>query len=85
MPVKREEFGLRGPDYDEVVADAETSLGRSLDERAEMFRSVQELVGAIWASFSEEEMLRRLRIGEELDPSPQPGWSRMRPEALPTS
>ncbi|MCI0651828.1 MAG: hypothetical protein L0Z55_08085 [Planctomycetes bacterium] len=79
----RADFGLDDPDYDEVIADAEGSVGRTFEERAEMFIGIQEFVGAIWDNFTEEEMRRRLRIAEELDRLPHPWWSRMRPEAQP--
>ncbi len=67
---------------DEIVAEAETSVGRTPRERYEMFRLIQMLVGAIWASFDEREMRRRLRIAEELDPRPDPGWKDIRPEGM---
>jgi hypothetical protein len=70
-------------DYDEVVAEAETSVGRSPEERYEMFRSIQRLVAATWAGLSLEEMRRRLEIAEALDPAPDPWWRNVKPEALP--
>ncbi len=81
MRLTGEMFGHGGPEYDEVVADAASSLGRTHEERAEMFCGIQELIGAIWENFTEEEMRERLRIGEALEPTPNPWWSRMRPEA----
>jgi len=72
-------FGIE----DETVSDAETSLGRTAEERSEMFLGLQALVAAIWAGLSEEEMLRRLKIADELEPRPEPWWRDVRPEALP--
>ena len=68
---------------DETVSDAETSIGRTAEERTEMFLGLQALVAATWAGLSEEEMLRRLRISDELEPRPEPWWRDVRPEALP--
>jgi hypothetical protein len=68
---------------DETVSDAKTSLGRTVEERSRMFLGVQSLVAATWAGLSEEEMLRRLRISDELEPRPEPWWRDVRREALP--
>jgi hypothetical protein len=59
---------------DEVKSDAETSLGKTFEERSLMFASIQRMIGAIWAHLSETEMRRRLEIGERLDPRPEPWW-----------
>ena len=63
---------------DETIADAETSVGRTPEERWAMFVSIQRLVGATWAGLSEDEMRRRLEIGEQLDPRPEPWWKNIR-------
>ena len=67
-------------DPDEIIAGAETSLGRTPEERNAMFLSIQRLLGAIWSNLSEEEMKRRLEIGEKLDPRPEPWWRDIKPE-----
>jgi hypothetical protein len=71
---------LPGAGDDEIIAEAETSLGKTHEERAEMFRSIQDLVSAVWAGLSEEEMRRRLEIADLLDPRPDPWWKDVRPE-----
>ena len=67
-------------DEDEVIGDAETSVGRTPEERNAMFASIQRLVGSIWDQLSREEMRRRLQIAEELDPRPDPWWRNIRRE-----
>jgi len=54
VPAPRMDRGNTSPsERDEIVADAETSVGRSPEER---FRSLQRLIGSIWSHLSEEEM-----------------------------
>jgi hypothetical protein len=74
------EQGFPADDRDEVIAEAETSVGRTPEERNAMFASIQRLVGSIWEQLSREEMRRRLRIAEELDPRPEPWWRNIRRE-----
>ena len=83
MPIDRTTFGFGKDEKDEIVADAETSVGRTPEERYAMFCSIQRMVAAAWAGLSEDEMRRRLEIGERLDPRPEPWWRNVRPEALP--
>jgi hypothetical protein len=65
---------------DEVIADAETSVGRTPEERNAMFCSIQRLVGSIWSGLSREEQRRRIEISERLDPRPDPWWRNIRRE-----
>ena len=67
---------------DPTIDDAETSRGRSAEERYAMFCSVQRLSGATWAHLSEAEVQRRLEVGEQLDPRPDPWWKNIKQEAL---
>ena len=83
MTVDRRVFGLGDHEKDAVIADAETSVGRSAEERWRMFCSIQRMVAATWKGLTEDEMRRRLEIGEQLDPRPEPWWKNVRPEALP--
>ena len=76
------EFARSLCDRDEIAAEAESSLGRTPEERYEMFRSIQRLLDAIWSGLSDEDMRRRLRIGEEMDPRPEPWWKDVKPEGL---
>jgi len=68
---------------DETIEDARTSLGRTFEERWEMFASIQRMVAAAWQGLSDEEIRRRLEIGELLDPRPDPWWKNIRREGLP--
>jgi hypothetical protein len=74
---------LWDPERDEVIEDARTSVGKTPEERWEMFCSIQRMVAAAWAGLSDDEVRRRLEIGERLDPRPDPWWVNVRPEALP--
>jgi hypothetical protein len=75
--------GDRLPDLDdEIIAEAETSVGRTPEERNSMFCSIQRLVGSIWSRLSREEMRRRLEISERLDPRPEPWWRNIRIEGM---
>ena len=65
---------------DEVIAEAETSVGRTFEERNAMFCSIQRLVGSIWSRLSQEEQRRRMEISEDLDPRPDPWWRNIRRE-----
>lgn len=80
--MKIEDFGLPNDERSLIIADAESSVGRSPEERMAIFKSIIEMVTATWATLSEEEQLRRLRLGEKLDSSPEPWWRHVRPEGL---
>lgn len=81
-PVDIAAFGIRPENYDDVIADAEASLGLSFVERYTTFAGIQRLVAATWEGLSEEEIRRRLAIGEALDPRPEPWWRDVLPEGL---
>jgi hypothetical protein len=83
MTGKDDAARLWAPEKDEVLEDAATSVGRTLEERWAMFSSIQRMVAATWEGLSEHEMRRRLRVGEELDPRPEPWWKNVRPEEIP--
>ncbi len=68
------------PSGDPIIADAETSIGRKPEERYLMFASIMRMVDAIWSGLSDEEVRRRLRIAEALDPRPDPWWKDVKPE-----
>lgn len=78
-----EALGWKCSEKDAVIADAAPSLGLTPQERWELFASIQRMVGATWADLDEEEMRRRLEIGEKLDSRPDPWWKNIRSEALP--
>jgi peptide subunit release factor 1 (eRF1) len=67
----------------EILEDARRFRGMSAEERMDVFKDILEMVSAAWTSLSEDERRRRLRIGESLDPRPDPWWKNVRPEALP--
>ena len=83
MPVDISSLGWIGSERDQIAEDAAPSIGLTPRERWEQFVSIQRMVGAAWAGLSEEEMRRRLEIGEKLDPRPEPWWRNVRPEGLP--
>lgn len=68
-------------DRDEIVAEAERFRGMGPAERMEIFKDILAMVSAAWASLPEEDRLRRLRIGDELDPRPEPWWKNVRKDA----
>ncbi len=81
--IDRQDRFVNAGRWNETIADAETSLGRSPRERYQMFCSIQRMVAATWKGLTNEEMPRRLEIGERLDPRPEPWWGNVPPEALP--
>ncbi|MGQ9592295.1 MAG: hypothetical protein ACUVYA_18605 [Planctomycetota bacterium] len=83
MAEPKKPIQLWDPELDEVVEDARTSVGRTPEERWAMFASIQRMVAAAWRDLSEEEMLRRMDIGDALDPRPDPWWKNVRREGLP--
>jgi hypothetical protein len=72
--------GFARSEFDEIISDAETSVGRSMEERARIFSSVQALIAAVWSRLSEDEIRRRLDIADLLDPRPDPWWRNIKPE-----
>lgn len=53
-------------------------------ERAELFCSIMQAIGLVWASLSPAEQWRRIQIGEAIDgPGPRPWWMGVRPDARP--
>jgi hypothetical protein len=78
-----ESLGWKRSEKEAVIADAAPLLHLTLEERWDVFVSIQRMVGAAWAHLDEEEMRRRLEIGEKLDPRPDPWWKNIRPEGLP--
>jgi hypothetical protein len=83
MPVDITHFGHSPSERDEILAEAETSVGRTALERWAMFESLQRLLGAIWDGLTSDEVRRRLEIAERLDPRPDPWWRNVKPEGLP--
>lgn len=68
-----------------VAADADSSLGRSPDERMALFKSLLRSVDAAWngLGLDEDERRRRIEATSGLEPRPEPWWKDVRPEALP--
>ena len=77
-----EDFGFPDDERLSIMADAESSVGRTPEERMAIFRSILEMIAATWATLSEKEQLERLQIGEKLDSRPEPWWKHVRPEGL---
>jgi hypothetical protein len=66
-----------------AIADAQSSLGKSDEQRAAMFTDLQETVEAIWKHLSPDEQQRRRQIARLLDPRPTPWWKNIRCELWP--
>jgi hypothetical protein len=62
--------------------DAESSEGKSAEERIAMFIDLMNTVEAIQGNFSPQERERRRLIAVQLDPRPDPWWRNFRKEAL---
>jgi hypothetical protein len=67
----------------EIMEDARRFRDKTPEERMAIFKDILDMISSVWASLSEEERRRRLRIGERLDPRPDPWWKNLRPEARP--
>jgi hypothetical protein len=82
MPSDLEALGWKKSEKDEVASEAAPYLDATPQERWAAFISIQRMVGAAWAGLNEAEMRARLRIGEMLEPRPDPWWKNIRLEAL---
>lgn len=67
----------------EILEESRRFRGMTPEERMAVFKDILGMISAAWASLPEEERRRRLRIGESLDPRPDPWWRNLRPEARP--
>ncbi len=63
---------------DSIIEEARLSADLGPEERMAAFQSILKMVSATWVGLSPEERLRRLRIGEKLEPRPQPWWKNVR-------
>ena len=66
-----------------LAADAIEMRRLTAAERVRLFCSIMDAIAGIWSSLSRDEQLRRLRIGETLDPRPQPWWLCVKAQARP--
>jgi hypothetical protein len=62
--------------------DAESSAGKTADERIAMFMDLMRTVEAIRSNLPPEQRARQMRISEMIDPRPEPWWRNFRKEAL---
>lgn len=67
----------------EILEEARQFRDKTPEERMAIFKDILDMISATWACLPEEERRRRLRIGETLDPRPEPWWRNLRPEARP--
>lgn len=67
----------------EILEEARRFREKTPEERMAIFVDILDMISAAWAGLPEEERRRRLRIGETLDPRPEPWWKYLRPEARP--
>lgn len=77
------ESSFRPDERAALLEEARAFRDMSPEDRVAIFRDILELVSAAWAHLPEEDRLRRLRIGDSLDPRPDPWWKNVRPEAPP--
>jgi hypothetical protein len=73
----------RQTEKETTIADAQSSLGKTPEERAAIFTDLQCTGEAIWAHLPLEERERRKRIARQLDPRPTPWWKHFRKELWP--
>jgi hypothetical protein len=62
--------------------DAQSSEGKTAEERVAMFIDLMNTVEVIQSNLSSEERERRKRIADQLEPRPDPWWRNFRKEAL---
>ena len=74
--------GSHASEVDALKRDARSSVGKTFDERTQMFLSLMELVDATLSRLPPEELNRRRDIAGQLDPRPTPWWRHFLPEAL---
>ena len=67
-----------------TIADVQSSMCKSAEERAAMFRYLQHTVESIWQDLSPEEIRRRREAARILDPLPRPWWKNLREDIWPT-
>ena len=65
-----------------IKRHAQSSEGKSPEERIAMFIDLMNTVEAIHSNLSPEERERRRQIADQLDPRPDPWWRNVRKEAL---
>jgi peptide subunit release factor 1 (eRF1) len=70
-------------EHAEILEDARRFRNKTPEERMAIFKDILDMISATWACLPEEEQRRRLRIGESLDPRPEPWWKNLRAEARP--
>jgi hypothetical protein len=62
----------------EILEESRRFRDKTPEERIRIFKDILEMISAAWASLPGEERLRRLRLGETLDPRPEPWWRNLR-------
>ena len=68
---------------DVTIADAQSSEGKSPQERMAMFAAILATVDAVWSCLTPEECRRRMSIADQIHRRPEPWWKNLRPEAQP--
>lgn len=69
-------------EFEAIKRDAQSSEGKTPEERIAMFIDLLETIEAIQAHLTPEEREHRARIARDLDPMPDPWWRNCRKEAL---
>ena len=65
-----------------IIADAQSSEGKSPAERMAMFADLLETIDVLWANLSPQERRRRMWIADQIDRRPEPWWKHVRPEHI---
>ena len=75
------------PDEQAELAEQALEMRRLTSaQRMELFCSIMQTIGIVWARLSPAEQWRRIRIGEAIDgPALRPWWMGVRPDARPDS
>jgi hypothetical protein len=73
----------RQTENESTIADAQSSLGKTDEERAAQFVGLLETMESILAHLPPEERRRRREAARLLDPRPEPWWKNLRKSAWP--
>jgi hypothetical protein len=74
---------LRRTEKETIIADAQSSKGKTPEQRMEMFADLLATVDAVWMHLSPEERRRRMWIADQIHRRPEPWWKNLRLEAQP--
>jgi hypothetical protein len=73
----------RQTEKEATIADAQSSLGKTEEERIAMFVDLLRTIDVLWTDLTPQELERRREIHRRLNAKPVPWWKNMRPQAWP--